>query len=497
MMSIYEHAAWRAAWRAALPAAVLLAAGCSVGPDYVRPAIVAPAAYKEATAWRAAQPRDDALRGNWWAIYADAELDALMGQVNVSNYTLHAAQAQFRQANAVLESARAAWFPSLTGGVSETRSRPSGTTGPVVGVTTSKRTIFSSPLNLSWEADLWGKVERNIESGVATAQASAADLENIRLSLQATLAQNYFQLRVLDAQKQLLEAMIAAYVKSLELTTNRYTAGVVSKSDVAQAQTQLKSTEAQALDLGVLRAQLEHAIAILLGKAPAEFSIQAAALTAAPPPVPIGLPAELLERRPDIAAAERRVAAANAQIGVAAAAFYPAATLSAAYGAQSATTAQWFTLPSRFWSVGPALALTLFDAGRRQAVGDQALAVYDAAVANYRAAVLTGFREVEDNLVALRILEQEAELQAAAVNAAEQSLAYALNQYKAGIVTYLQVVTAQASALANQRAAVDVLGRRMSASVQLVKALGGGWEAAALPAAGDLTHRAVKPAITR
>ncbi len=459
-------------------AAAASIAGCSAGPDYVRPAIETPAAYKEGAAWQTAQPRDAARRGDWWAIYADPKLDALMGQVNVSNQTLRASEAQFRQATALMQSARAAWFPTLTGGLSETRSRPSATIGPVVGATTSKRTIHSAPLNLSWEADLWGRIARNVEAGEAGAQASAADLENVRLSLHATLAQNYFQLRALDAQKQLLDGTVAAYAKSLELTTNRYRVGVVPKSDVSQAETQLKATQVQALDLSVSRAQLEHAIAVLLGRPPAGFSIAPAPLAGVPPAVPPALPADLLERRPDIAAAERRVAAANAQIGVAATAFYPAATLSAAWGVQSATTAQWFTLPSRFWSVGPALALTLFDGGRRRAVSDQAVAAYDATVANYRAAVLTGFREVEDNLVALRVLEQEAELQAAAVRAAEESLDSVVNQYKAGIVTYLQVVNAQATALANQRSAVDILGRRMIASVQLVKALGGGWDPA-------------------
>ncbi len=460
--------------------AVALLCGCTAGPDYVRPKVEAPAAYKEASApWQQAVPKDGVLRGNWWAIYADPQLDALMGEVSVSNQTLHASEAQYRQAGALMQSARAAWFPTLTGGLSETRSRPSATTGPVIGSSTSKRTIYSAPLNLSWEADLWGRIGRNVEAGEANAQASAADLENVRLSLQSTLAQNYFQLRSLAAQRQLLEGTLAAYTKSLELTRNRYQVGVVSKSDVSQAETQLKSTQVQALELSLSSTQLEHAIAVLLGKPPAQFSISAAPLAGQPPAIPAGLPADLLERRPDIAAAERRVAAANAQIGVTEAAFFPTATLSAAFGVQSATTAQWFTLPSRFWSVGPALALTLFDGGRRRAANDQAVAAYDATVANYRAAVLTGFREVEDNLVALRVLEEEAALQDEAVKSAEQSLTHALNQYKAGIVTYLQVVSAQATALANQRAAADILGRRMTASVQLVKALGGGWDPAA------------------
>ncbi|MBS0337759.1 MAG: efflux transporter outer membrane subunit [Proteobacteria bacterium] len=463
--------------------------GCTVGPDYVRPKPEVPAAYKEGFAWQPAQPRDHLGRGEWWAAFADPQLDQLLAQVNVSNQTLVAAEAQFRQAVALADSARAAWYPTATAGLSETRSRPSGTTGPVVGVATTKRTIWSMPLNASWEADLWGKVRRSVEAGEAAAQASAADLENARLSIRSQLAQNYFQLRAVDAQKQLLADTVAAYAKSLELTNNRYKVGVVARVDVAQAEAQLKSTQAQLLDLGVQRAQLEHAIAVLLGRPAGNFSLAAAPLRATPPPVPAGLPADLLERRPDIAAAERRVAAANAQIGVAKAAWFPTATLSASYGFQTATAAQWFTLPSRFWSIGPALAETLFDGGRRQAASDQALAAYDASVANYRQAVLTGFQEVEDNLAALRILEEESQVQAEAVKAAQQSLEYSLNQYKAGIVTYLQVVTAQATALSTQRTAADLLARRVTATVLLVKALGGGWDAASLPDAGKLTNR--------
>jgi NodT family efflux transporter outer membrane factor (OMF) lipoprotein len=472
-------------------AALALAAlsGCTVGPDYVRPRPEVPAAYKEGFAWQPAQPRDHESRGAWWAAFADPQLDQLLARVDVSNQTLVAAEAQFRQAVALADTARAAWYPTATAGLAETRSRPSGTTGPVVGVATTKRTIWSMPLNASWEADLWGKVRRSVEAGEAAAQASAADLENARLSIRSQLAQNYFQLRAVDAQKQLLADTVAAYAKSLELTNNRYKVGVVARVDVAQAEAQLKSTQAQLLDLGVQRAQLEHAIAVLLGQPAGNFSLAAAPLRATPPPVPAGLPADLLERRPDIAAAERRVAAANAQIGVAKAAWFPTATLSASYGFQTATAAQWFTLPSRFWSIGPALAETIFDGGRRQAASDQALAAYDASVANYRQAVLTGFQEVEDNLAALRILEEESQVQAEAVKAAQQSLEYSLNQYKAGIVTYLQVVTAQATALSTQRTAADLLARRVTASVLLVKALGGGWDTAALPEGKRLTTR--------
>lgn len=475
--------------RLVLAMAAWTVSACTIGPDYVRPEAEVPAAYKEGLRWQPAQPRDHLSRGHWWAGFADPQLDALLEQVKVSNQTLAAAEAQFRQSVALADTARAAWYPTVTAGLSETRSRPSGTTGPVVGQATTKRTIWSMPLNASWEADVWGKVRRSVEAGEASAQASAADLENARLSIQSQLAQNYFQLRAVDAQKKLLADTVAAYAKSLELTHNRYKMGVVARVDVAQAETQLKSTQAQLLDLGVQRAQLEHAIAVLLGKAAGNFSLEVAPLAAVPPPVPAGLPAELLERRPDIAAAERRVAAANAQVGVAKAAWFPSATLNASYGFQTATAAQWFTLPSRFWSIGPALAETIFDGGKRRAANDQAAAAYDASVANYRQAVLTAFQEVEDNLAALRILEEEAQVQGEAVKASQLALEVSLNQYKAGIVTYLQVVTAQATALASQRTAADLLARRVTASVLLVKALGGGWDAAALPKDQALTGK--------
>lgn len=469
--------------------AAALVAGCTVGPDYVRPSAPVPQAYKEGLAWQPARPSDHVARGNWWVAFGDPELDRLIAQINLTNQTLIASEAQFRQAVALAEQSRAAFFPTVTAGLQETRSRPSGTTGPVIGQAASKRTIYSLPINFSWEADLWGRIRRSVEAGESSAQASAADLENARLSLQAQLAQDYFQLRALDSQRRLLEKTLEGYAKSLELTNNRYRAGVAARVDVAQAETQLKQTHAQMIDLGVQRAQLEHAIATILGTVPSGFSIAPAELYAQPPAVPTGLPAELLERRPDIAAAERRVAAANAQIGVAAAAWFPTATLSAAYGFQSATAAQWFTLPSRFWSIGPALAETIFDGGRRRAVGDQAVAIYDASVANYRQAVLTGFQEVEDNLAALRILEEEGRVQAEATAAAQQVLDVSLNQYKAGIATYLQVITAQATLLTNQRTSADVLARRMTASVLLVKALGGGW-AAAVPDSAELRRRA-------
>jgi len=456
--------------------------GCMVGPDYQRPDAAVPDAYKEAGEWRPAQPRDDASRGRWWELFGDPQLNSLIEQVEISNQNVLVAEAQFRQARALVAASRAALFPTLTGNASITRSRsPTG----VIGGTTAGRVITnrSASLDAGWELDLWGQLRRTVEANTASSQASSANLAAARLSAQAELASDYFQLRMLDAQKQLLDDTAAAFQKSLDLTKNRYDAGVAAKVDVVQAETQLRSTQADAIDLGVQRAQLEHAIAVLTGKPPAEFSIVRAPLAVSMPVIPLGMPSELLERRPDIAAAERRVAAANAQIGVAKAAFFPSLTISASDGFRSADASQWFTAPSRFWSIGPALAQSIFDAGLRRAQTDQAVAGYDATVAEYRQTVLAGFQEVEDNLAALRILEEEAKVQEDAVRAARESVALTLNQYKAGTVSFLNVAVVQTTQLANERTAVGILGRRLVAAVTLVKALGGGWSAAELAAA--------------
>ncbi len=446
----------------------LMLAACSVGPDYVRPDVETPAAYKESGNWKVGEPGDHLSHGKWWEVFNDPKLDALEEQVNISNQNVHVAEAQFRLAQALAQGARAGYFPTVSGNLASNRSHaPSGT-----GTTT---TSHSLSLDASWEPDVWGRVGRLVEANEAGAQASAADLESVRLSAQATLAQDYFLLRVSDTQKRLLDDTVAAYEKSLALTKNRYAAGVATRVDVVQAKTQLKTTQAQTIDLGVQRAQLEHAIALLAGKPPSTFSIEPAPLVASFPAMPVGVPSELLERRPDIAAAERRVAAANAQIGVAKSAFFPSLTLSASGGYASSSLANWLTLPNRFWSVGPAIAQALFDGGLRKAQSEQAMAAYDASVASYRQTVLGGFQEVEDNLAALRILEQEAKVQGEAVQAARQSVILTTNQYKAGTVSYLNVITVQATALANERTAADILGRRLVASVLLVKALGGGW----------------------
>jgi NodT family efflux transporter outer membrane factor (OMF) lipoprotein len=456
-------------------AAALLLAGCAAGPDYRRPALEAPPAYKELEGWRAAQPADAAPKGAWWTMFGDAELDSLLARVAVSNQSLHVAEARLRQARALADQARAGLFPTLGASAVATRSKsPSLPNSP--SFATGAVNNFNASLNASWELDLWGSVRRSLEAGEAEAQASAADLEAARLSAQATLAQSYLALRVADTTRRTLDDTVAAYQRTLQLTRNRYAAGVVARVDVVQAEVQLKSTQAQLIDVGVERAQLEHAIAVQLGVAPAQFSLEPAPLTARMPGIPAGLPSALLERRPDIAAAERRAAAANARIGVAQAAFFPTLTLSGAAGSRSTTLGDLLTAPTRFWSLGAALAQPLFDAGLRNAQKAEALAAYDADVAAYRQTVLAGFQEVEDNLAALRILEEEAALQDEVVQAARQAVALTTNQYEAGVVSYLNVISAQATLLANERTAANILGRRLSASVALIKALGGGWQ---------------------
>ena len=466
---------------------------CTVGPDYVKPSALVPESYKELEGWKVAQPRDHLIREAWWKIFNDPRLNDLEEQVDISNQNVAVAEAQFRQARALVWAARAAYFPTATIGLAYTRSSKSTTLNP--SATTRRTTLNDFMLlgDVSWEPDLWGRVRRSVEASKASAQASAADLESTRLLIQAELAQNYLQLRTLDAQKQLLDETVIAFQKNLELTKNRYAAGVASKADVLLADTQLKVTQAQAIDVGVQRAQFEHAIALLVGKPASVFSIPFAPLTLAPPSIPVGIPSELLERRPDIAAAERRVAAANAQIGVAVAAYYPTVTLSASGGFESADLSKWLKWPSRFWSVGPGISETVFDGGLRQAQTAAARAAYDGTVASYRQTVLAGFQEVEDNLAALRILEEVSKAQDEAVKAARQSLAVILNQYKAGTVNYLAVIVVQAALLNNERTAVDILGRRVTAATLLIKALGGGWDASALPSAKDLGRRDPKP----
>jgi NodT family efflux transporter outer membrane factor (OMF) lipoprotein len=470
-------------WLGGLIAIALLQfTGCTVGPKYHPPAIQAPAAYKEVGDWKPAQPNDQNLGGSWWTIFQDPQLDALELQVNVSNQNLKAAEAQFRQARATLRYYRADYYPTVTAGPAATRQRISARRPPATsifdGITYND---FVLPFSVSYQADVWGRVRRNVESYREQAQASAADLATVNLSMHADLAVDYFQARSLDAEEQLLNSTVKEYEQALELNQSRFQGGVASEVEVEQAKTQLQTTRAAAIDVGVLRAQYEHAVAILIGKPPAEFSLPPLPLTAPPPHVPVSVPSELLERRPDIAAAERRVASANAQIGVAKSAYYPLISLGASGGFESSAITTLLNGPSGLWSVGLAAVETVFDGGRRRSLNDQARAAYDYQVAAYRENVLTGFQQVEDNLAAVRILEDEARVQDQAVVAAQRSLDLSVTRYKGGVTSYLEVITAQSAALANEVTAVNILGRRMANTVLLIQALGGGWDRSSLP----------------
>jgi NodT family efflux transporter outer membrane factor (OMF) lipoprotein len=471
----------------------LALAGCTVGPKYVRPGAPTPATYKEqvpassqgADQWQPANPADQAIRGDWWEIFGDPELNKLEEQIATSNQTLKVAEARFRQARAAIRFNRASQFPTISTAptASYVKNTEYSTSFPSK-LQEANRGDFVLPFDLSYELDLWGRVRRSVAAAREEAQATAGDYETAKLSLEAELAMDYFELRSADAQKQLLDDTVKAYTDNVQLTTNRFKGGVAPRADVAQAQTQLDTTRVQDTDVTVQRAQFEHAIAILIGKPPAEFTLPAAPLSYQPPNIPVGLPSELLQRRPDIAAAERRVAEANQQIGIARAAYFPTVTLNGTAGFAGTTASNWFSWPASFWAVGPGLAETLFDAGRRRANSESARAGYDAAVASYRQTSLTGFQEVEDNLAALRILENEAQQQQQAVASAKDSLQLFTNRYRGGVDTYLQVITAETTELANERNAIDILRRRMDASVLLVKALGGGWDVSKLPTFG-------------
>ena len=473
---------WRSRWLIVLPAiAVLQICGCTVGPKYQRPAAEVPTAYKEAGNWKQAQPNEQNLGGNWWEMFQDPQLNALELQVNVSNQNLKAAEAQYTQARALVRYNRAAYFPTITGGASATRNRISNHRPASIVANGITYNDFQIPLQLSYEVDVWGRVRRTVESYREQAQASAADLATVNLSMHAQLALDYFQARTLDAEEQLLNSTVTQYERALELIESRFTGGIASELEVEQARTQLETTRAQAIDVGVARAQFEHAVAILIGKPPADFSLAPLPLTAPPPAIPPGLPSELLERRPDIAAAERRMASANAQIGVAKAAYYPTISLGATGGFESGVITTLISGPSILWSAGGSAIMPLFDAGRRRANMDQAIAFYDETVANYRETVLTGFQQVEDNVAALRILENEAHVQERAVVAAQKYLELANTRYVGGVTSYLEVTTAQSAALSDELTAVNILGRRMVDAVTLVQALGGGWDRSALP----------------
>jgi len=443
----------------------LFLSACAVGPNYTKPDVEVPATYKELEGWKIAEPKDAVPKGKWWEIFNDPILNGLAEQVNVSNQELKAAEARYRAARSQVQVARSALFPTL--GVSASADRVKRADAPAV-------TTGAVTLDASWEIDLWGRVRRSVEAAEAGQQASAADLEAARLLLQAEVATNYFQLRVTDVAKELLDDAVKNYERNYQLTQNRYAAGVAAKAEVVQAEAQLRSTQAQAIDVNASRATLEHAVAVLIGKPPSTFTIEKVPFHVKVPEIPPGLPSTLLERRPDIAAAERRMAAANARIGVAEAAYYPSLDLDARLGF-AGPLSHLFTLPNRTWSLGAALAGTLLDFGGRAGAVSSAEASYDETVANYRQTVLNGFQEVENNLATLHWLAQESDVQVEATRLARESVALTINQYKAGTVSYLAVVIVQASQLNEERTMVQLINRRLAATVALVRAIGGTW----------------------
>lgn len=465
--------------------ALLALTGCMVGPKYVKPTAPLAPSFKENDAWKRANPADTRLRGDWWTIFGDAELNALEPQVAVENQSLKAAAARFEEARSLIRYNRSFLAPTVGtapfyGGLRESSSRPYFNTANsnANGIGGGDLQL---PLELSYEIDFWGRIRRNVNAARDEATASVADLQNARLSFQSQLAVDYFEARAADAEEKLLADTVKTYEEAFRITSNRFNGGVSPKSDVDQAQAQLESAKVQLSDLAIVRAQYEHAIAVLLGKPPAAFSLAEIPLKTQPPAIPVALPSELLERRPDIAAAERRMAEANERIGIATAAYYPTVTLSAAAGLEATTLTNIVKAASIFWSAGPTANETLFDFGRRGALVTQASATYDETVANYRETTLTAFQQVEDNLAVLRVLETEAEQQRRATAAAQSAVQIFNNRYVGGLDTYLQVVTAQTTALTNERNDIDILRRQMDASVLLVKALGGGWDAGQLP----------------
>ena len=478
-------------WALAATAGALLLAGCTVGPNYHRPDAATAPEWKENAvpppnppngAWKTAEPKDGDLRGQWWEMYGDPQLSALEAKVAVSNQTLRAAFEQYQSAREQVRVARSQYYPTLSAGPSVQRTRESyNQTNTVKGVTTYQYNTFAIAGEALWEPDLWGQVRRTVEASRASAQASAALLANVDLSLCAELAADYFEMRGLDSQQLLLDNTVKSYEEYLQLTQIRFKGGVATESDVALAQTQLETTRAQAIDVGVARAQYEHAIATLIGTPASSFSLPPMPLGENIPPIPVGVPSQLLERRPDIAAAERQTDAANAQIGIAISAYYPNVSLSGTGGFASGNPGTWVQGPSEMWSLGASAVELLFDAGRRHAITQQARDTYEQQVASYRQTVLSAFQDVEDNLAAIRILDQESSQETLAVAAAERSLNINTTQYKGGVTTYLQVLTAQTALLSNQRTQADISTRQFVASVQLIRALGGGWNTSQLP----------------
>lgn len=457
----------------------LLVGACSFAPRYHEPSTPAPPpAYQESGEWQPAQPADASQRGEWWTLFQDPQLDALESKLVLANQDLKAALARLEQARAQTRIARSAEFPTITAGPSVTRSRTSRNAPDYNPNLPIIHNDFLADGDLSYEIDLWGKIRNNVRAARAGEQASAADAATLELALHAELATDYFQLRSLDAQRALLDHTVEAYTRGLELTKNLYDGGAAPISDLLQAKAQLEGARTQQADIALRRAQTQHGIAVLVGESASTFHLEVRPLPvdAQPPPLDAGMPSTLVERRPDVAAAERRVAQANANIGVARAAYFPVFSLGAAAGFESLHSANWFTAPSRLWSIGPSAVLTVFDGGLHRAQSAQAHAAYDEQVADYRGVVLGAFQDVEDNLAALRQLQSESESEAAAVEAAQGALEQANDRYQGGLVTYLEVVTAETTALQAELSAADIQQRRLAASIGLIKALGGGWE---------------------
>jgi len=481
-----------------------LLAGCNVGPKYHPPAIKAPPAFKEPPAqfkevdgWNVAQPQDAALRGKWWEIYNEPDLNALEEQLNIDNQNIRQAFENFMEARALVREARSQYFPTVTVGGSYTRSQASSNvksaSSTSTGTSSGQQTqLFSLPADISWEPDLWGKVRNAVHASQYQAQLSAADLENERLTEQASLAEFFFEIRGQDALQKLLNETVEADRKALQIARARYDTGVDDQISVVEAQTTLDSAQSAAINLGIARAQYEHAIATLIGKPASAFSIPVEAKTSAPPPIPIGLPSQLLERRPDIAAAERNMASANAQIRVAYAAYYPVLTLSASGGLESSALKNLMSASSRFWSVGTSISETVYDGGLRRATVNQHIATYNANVAAYRQSVLTAFQQVEDSLAAVRILSQQILRQQEAVDSSQTFLKLELGRYETGIDPYIDVVTAQITLLTNQQSRTNLQVQQMTASVQLIEALGGGWDKSQLPTSTQVTEKPSK-----
>ncbi len=448
----------------------LLLSSCAMGPDYQRPGLSIPAEFKQSRDWKIARPLDMAPRGQWWQMFCDSQLNRLQEELLANNQNIKIAEARFRQAQALVAQSRSSYFPAISVDSGASRGRTGG-----AGVANS----YNASLSSSWEVDIWGRIRRGAEASEAEAAASESDLLAAQLSAQAELATNYLSLRIADEQKRLLDETVTAYARSLQLTQDLYESGIQTRSDYLQAKVQLESARAQSVNVGVDRASFEHAIAVLIGKAPSDFSVPGTLAVPVTPLLPETVPSDILERRPDVAASERRVAAANATIGVARAAFFPRLTLSAVTGYASSSMADIFTNPSRIWSLGPDIALPLFDAGLRAAQTDQAIASYDETVATYRQTVLGAFQEVENNLAALRILGEEEAIRREATLDARASTEVITNQYKEGITSYLNVANAQTAELNNALSALTARKQRLIAAVNLVKAVGGTWKRAA------------------